>query len=211
VPAAFGLCLAIFGARRRWLLAVGLIGSFAPFAFALRSASTMVSHSRYFATGITMIPVLLGVGLAVVYLGPRGKRDSERVERWYSRGDILALSGLLAVVLGVIPTWLSPAATWRSPVSADVEPAHSLWHSAHSESIPTDVSPACAESLQEDFASGSPVGSKLLSWTVDKAPYHQTPPPPELPEETPPVGPPEPLADEPVYFETDERKGGQPE
>ncbi|MGB0638925.1 MAG: hypothetical protein ACPGTU_06320 [Myxococcota bacterium] len=209
VPAAFGLCLAVFGARRRKLLAIGLVGSFVPFAFALRSASTMVSHSRYFATGITMVPVLLGVGLAVLYLGPLAERDRKRSHDWYSRGDLLAVGGLLVVVLGLIPTWISPAATWRSPISADVEPAHSLWHSAHSESIPTDVSPACAESLQEDFANGMAVGSSLLSWTVKEAPFHQTPPPPEPPGESVPVGPPEPLAGEPTHLRPDKGKQAQ--
>jgi hypothetical protein len=200
VPAAFGLCLAVFGARRRMLLAIGLIGTFLPFAFALRSASTMVSHSRYFATGITMIPVLLGVGLAVLYLGPLAKQDGTRAKRWFSMGDAFAVGSLLVVVLGLIPTWISPAATWRTPISADVEPAHSLWHSAHSESIPTDISPVCAESLQEDFATGLLVGSSLLSWTVKEAPFHQTPPPPERPKESTPAGPPDPFEGEPPFL-----------
>jgi len=76
------------------------------------------------------------------------------------------------LVLGMVPTWLSPVANWRSPVSADIEPSNSLWHAAHSELLPVDVAAECAEALNEDFASGLPIGSRLLGWTVDSSPTH---------------------------------------
>ena len=85
------------------------------------------------------------------------------------RSEWIGLGIVLCLVLGMVPTWLSPVANWRAPVSADIEPSNSLWHAANSTALPVDVAPACAAALREDFASGLPVGSKLLDWTVEEA------------------------------------------
>ena len=82
---------------------------------------------------------------------------------------VLAVVGLL---LGMVPNWLSPVANWRAPVAADIEPANSLWHAAHSDPLPVDVSGACAETLREDYASGLPVGSALMGWEVKEQLTH---------------------------------------
>ena len=68
----------------------------------------------------------------------------------------------------MVPAWLSPVANWQAPVSADIEPSNSLWR-ADSTALPVDVAPACATALREDFASGLPVRSKLLDWTVEES------------------------------------------
>ena len=171
-PAFIGLCLGVVGAfRRRWL-AAGFVGTVVPFAIALEGTAQMVGHSRYMANGITMVPVLLGVGFAVIYLGSLAERDQVRMRPWFTKTDGIGLAVVLVVLLGIIPTWLSPVANWRAPVSADIEPSSSLWHSAHSSDLPLDISVRCASALQRDFADGFPVGSRLMGWEVDESPTH---------------------------------------
>jgi len=172
VPAGLSLLLVLWGARRRPWVALGFLGSLVPFGVALQGSSQMVAHSRYIANGITMIPVLLGVGFAVVAQGALSSEDAASDGPPLRSGEWIGLTVLLVLVLGMIPTWLSPVANWRSPVSADIEPSNSLWHAANSERLPVDVGAECAASLKEDFAAGFPVGSRLLGWTVDTSPTH---------------------------------------
>jgi hypothetical protein len=124
------------------------------------------------ANGITMVPVLLGVGFAVVYLGCLTEKDEVRLRPWFTKTDGIGLALVLVALLGIIPTWLSPVANWRAPVSADIEPSSSLWHSANSSDLPLDISHRCAEALQRDFADGLPVGSRLMGWEIDESPTH---------------------------------------
>ena len=105
-----------------------------------------------------------GVGLA--------RHDVDEREPAVRRGGWIVLGILLVIVLGMVPTWLSPVANWRSPVSADIEPSNSVWHAANSDPLPLDVSAECAETLRQDFQDGLPVGSRLLDWEVDKSPTH---------------------------------------
>ena len=171
VPGAVGLLLGVVGAFRRKWLAAALLGSVVPFAVALQGTSQMVSHSRYLANGITMIPVVLGIGMATVYWG-RLRAEDSAAQRVLTRWDGLVFGLLIVVVLGMIPTWLSPVANWRAPVTADIEPANTLWHAANSSTVPVDVSTRCAEALQDDFTAGFPVGSRLLGWEVEESPVH---------------------------------------
>ena len=172
LPAGFSLLIALWGARRRPWLALGFLGSLVPFAVALQGTSNMVGHSRYVANGITMIPVLLGLGFAVCAKGALGSKDEVTDGLRLRRAEWVGLGLVLVIVLGMVPTWLSPVANWRAPVSADIEPSNSLWHAANSTNLPVDVAPACAAALREDFAAGLPVGSKLLEWTVQESPTH---------------------------------------
>jgi len=171
-PAGLSLLLVLWGARRRPWVALGFLGSLVPFAVALQGSSQMVAHSRYIANGITMIPVLLGAGFAVAAQGALASQDTAPDGPPLRSGDWMGLTLLLGLVLGMVPTWLSPVANWRSPVSADIEPSNSLWHAANSERLPVDVGVECATSLREDFEAGLPVGSRLLSWTVETSPTH---------------------------------------
>ncbi len=171
-PALLSLVLVIVGLRRRPLLLLGFLGGLVPFVIALRSASTAVVHARYIATGIAMVPVILGIGFAVLTSGVLGRADQHRMQKVLEPGDRLALGMILLVVLGILPSWLSPASTWRAPIAADAEPANAIWHAAQAE-IPSDVSPLCAATLREDYSNGYPVGSHLLGWTVEAAPSHR--------------------------------------
>jgi hypothetical protein len=89
-----------------------------------------------------------------------------------TRSDGLAVGLVLVMVLGMIPSWVSPVANWRAPVSADIEPANTIWHAAHSDPLPLDVARGCADALKEDYANGLPVGSALMEWTVEESPTH---------------------------------------
>lgn len=171
VPGAAGLLVGIIGAFRRKWLAAALVGSTVPFAVALQGTSQMVSHSRYLANGITMIPVVLGVGMATVYWG-RLQTTDRTARRILTRTDGAAIGLLIVVLLGMVPTWLSPVATWRAPVTADIEPANTIWHAANSDPVPVDVSTGCAKALRDDVDAGFPVGSRLMSWKVEESPTH---------------------------------------
>jgi len=171
-PAAFGLLLAVWGARRRLWVWLGFVGTLFPFAVALQGTADLVAHPRYMANGITMVPVLLGVGFAALYLGPLAREDRARDSVVFGRRDFAALIGVLSCVLGLVPSWLSPVATWRAPVSADIEPANSLWHAGSGTKLPPDVSPRCVEYLKIDLENGLLAGSKLLGWTATGAPSH---------------------------------------
>jgi hypothetical protein len=172
VPGAVGLLLAVVGAwRRKWLVAA-VLGSMVPFAVALQGTAQMVGHSRYLANGITMVPVLMGVGFAALYWGSLSDSDEDALRPALTRSDGLAVGLVLVMVLGMIPSWVSPVANWRAPVSADIEPANTIWHAAHSDPLPLDVARGCADALKEDYANGLPVGSALMEWTVEESPTH---------------------------------------
>ena len=106
-----------------------------------------------------------------MYWGRLKKRDDGNGDT-LTRSDGWGLAVIAVLVLGMVPNWLSPVANWRAPVTADIEPANTLWHSAHSSPLPVDVSQGCAKALQHDYAAGYPVGSRLLSWVVDEPPTH---------------------------------------
>jgi len=172
LPAVFGIILGVYaGWRRKWV-AAALVGTVVPFAVALHGTAQMVSHSRYLANGITMVPVLLGIGFAAVAWGPLGREDADSGRRTLTVSDGIGIATIVVLLLGMIPTWLSPVATWRAPVAADIEPANSLWHAAHSKQLPVDVSVGCAEALRQDYESGLPVGSRLMGWEVTESPTH---------------------------------------
>jgi hypothetical protein len=172
LPAGIGLLVALWGARRRRWLALGFLGTLTPFVVALQGTAQMVGHSRYIANGVTMVPVLLGLGFAVVAQGALSEQDSPDRRPAISRSEMGGLVAILVFVLGLVPCWISPVATWRAPVSADIEPTNSLWHAAHSAQLPLDISPRCVAALQRDFADGMPVGSRFLRWEVEKSPTH---------------------------------------
>jgi hypothetical protein len=171
-PAVGGFFLAVWGARRRRWVWLGFAGTLVPFAVALQGTADLVAHPRYMANGITMVPVLLGVGFAALYLGPLAREDRDRGSPVLGPRDGAAILGVLLCVLGFVPSWLSPVATWRAPVSADIEPANSVWYAGSTTKLPPDVSPRCVEYLKRDLENGLPLGSKLLGWTATESPTH---------------------------------------
>jgi len=174
-PALFGLLCSIWALRRRRLLLLGMLVSMMPFGIALNTAGTALAHARYIATGICIVPVLLGVGFAAIHLGPLPSVDSKRTTSALSWVDGLACALVLLLVIGTIPSWLSPSASWRLPISADVEPGKSLWHASKDAPLPPSVNVDCAAALRADFQEGLPVGSRLLGWTIDTQPIDHNP------------------------------------
>ena len=78
-----GSCRQGLALRWRWGARRRLAGARIPrepgaFAVALQGTANMVGHSRYMANGITMVPVLLGLGFAVCAQGALQHQDEAR-------------------------------------------------------------------------------------------------------------------------------------
>ena len=168
-PGLAGLLLAAWGVRRRPWVLVALFGAAVPFAVALRSATTLVSHPRYVANGMALIPILLGVGVAVLAQGALQRRDAQLESDGPPWGLMAGVGALLVLVLGIVPSWLSPTATWRSPIGADTEPKHSIEVAQAEAPAAEDVSGICVAALRADYESGHAPGSRLYGWDVAPA------------------------------------------
>ena len=111
--AGVGLLIVIFALRRRPLLLLSLLGLLLPYALSLDSAVSLKrAKPRFLANGMLFLPPLLGVALAS--LAHRGLRSAPPVAP--PRLPARTLAGALLVlllVLGAVPSWLSPVATWR--------------------------------------------------------------------------------------------------
>jgi len=121
------------------------------------------------ANGMAIIPIVMGVGLAVLGQGGLGKVDVEEESSprpWGVVGAVLAL-GLL--VLGIVPNWLSPTATWRAPIGVDSEPRHSIEVAQAEAPAALDVSELCVSTLRADYDAGILPGSRLYGWQVPPA------------------------------------------
>lgn len=75
---------------------------------------------RRLATLALAVPVLLGVAFSVLAEAGRGAPPG----RWSAAVRPLVVATVAAVVLGALPTWLSPVAAWRVPFSAGAEWGH---------------------------------------------------------------------------------------
>jgi len=168
-PALLCLLIAMWGARRRPLVMLALLGASVPFVVALRSAATLVSHPRYVANGMAIIPIVLGVGVAVLAQGGLRRVDSSPSEGRFPWGVLGGVGAMLLMVLGVVPNWLSPTAVWRSPIGADTEPRHSIEVAQAEAPAALDVSELCVSTLRADYEAGHPPGSWLYGWSVPPA------------------------------------------
>jgi hypothetical protein len=105
--------IVVLGLRRRPLLALAFAGLALPYALSLESAVDLKrAKPRFLANGMLHWPPLLGVGLAVLAQGglPRRRAPARRPRA------LPLLAGavvVLLLVLGAIPSWLSPVAEWR--------------------------------------------------------------------------------------------------
>lgn len=105
--------IVVLGLRRRPLLALAFAGLVLPYALSLESAVDLKrAKPRFLANGMLFLPPLLAVGLAVLARG--GPERSRGPSGPPARRALLAGSLLvLLLVLGAIPSWLSPVAEWR--------------------------------------------------------------------------------------------------
>jgi hypothetical protein len=74
--------------------------------------------------------------------------------------------GILLLVLGVIPSWLSPSASWRWPVESDNNVVDALRSALTGEQVGPRPIPLCTQALQADLDRGLPAGSRLLGWSA---------------------------------------------
>ena len=123
--ALVGLVPALVWLRRRPLEALGLLVLILPFALSLATMSQTQVWNRYLMAPMIPVPVLAGVAWAALALrrgGPDAPPVFSRLAPVFSRlppalGRLppALVSGVLAslLVLGWIPSWLSPRAPWR--------------------------------------------------------------------------------------------------
>lgn len=110
-PVVGGLLLWVLRMRLRpWTMAAFLI-SLGPFAVAYVTTATTLAHPRYLAVAMLAVPVALGVPLGAFVGAPSPPKVG-----------IPLLGFLLVLVLGVVPSWLSPVAGWRVAFKAEMEP-----------------------------------------------------------------------------------------
>lgn len=95
---------------RPWTMLAFLL-SLGPYALTFWSTATTLAHARYLALAMLAIPVALGVPLGAFIGAPSPLKVA---------APLLGL--LLVLVLGVVPSWLSPVASWREPFNAELEP-----------------------------------------------------------------------------------------
>ncbi len=122
LPALGALALVAWGLRRRPLLLFGVLGLVLPFWLSLESAAGFKrAKPRFLANAQLYLPMLLGIAAAVLALGPhpgrRGGAPGPGEARGTGRGAGLRLGAATLVitllVLGIVPSWLSPVARWR--------------------------------------------------------------------------------------------------
>lgn len=158
-----GLCIGAWGLRRRWWLLIGLGVPLVPFVSATHSAGWFLYRPRFLASGMVIVPVVIGVGLAVAILGSLSRADLKTPVRPSWRVPVV--SGCLVVlVLGWVPSWFSPFADWRYPLAVDANPRNALQSAVLDKQIGPRVSPMCTVTIQADLTAGHLAGSRILRW-----------------------------------------------
>jgi len=159
------VCLAagLLRARTRWRVA-GAALIFLPFAALLYSHLNTELYLRFMLAPLAALPVLLGVALAVLIQRGEKRAWLSRYRRLSEGARLLLIGGsAAALILGFIPSWLSPEAPWRETelkINHDIkyiqrialtrlrEPRHPM---------PTiDSNGECTLPFQEDFKRGMP-------------------------------------------------------
>jgi hypothetical protein len=113
LPALLAFAVALSGlARRPWRLAA-LVLSAAPFASMLWATGQVLPQERHLATGLAVLPLLLGVGVAVLAEGPPRRPSGDGGWPPWPWKRALLLVALLVAMLGAPPSWLDHQAGWR--------------------------------------------------------------------------------------------------
>lgn len=151
--------LALLGTLRgrdRLVRAVLLVGLSLPWLASLQGAvAVQRSFPRFLGSGAPVLALALGVAFATLVHGPRLWHRAPPPRTWRTAVKPVGavLLGLL-LVLGAVPSWLSPAAPWREPVTATN--GH-LWKAVdwlEGARQPRGQEVGCAEGLAADRAAG---------------------------------------------------------
>lgn len=145
---------------------LGMLGALllalVPFAAAQWATVTMVDlHVRFLGSTYPVLALLLGLA-------------------WVSVGDLLPMrytirrlqlpasdllihgSFFLLLVLGIIPSWLSPVAAWRQPIISDDSIPLMVYVATHPRTQRvTDVEAQCMAALSEDMADDPESGTHI--------------------------------------------------
>lgn len=171
------LPLAIFGllgtlaalARIRWRLLGALIIS-SPFVALFFNHYKTEVYSRYLLGPLTLLPVIIAV--ALVTLGQRKGRTDQLSRRYPRLAGVarLVLAGgtAAALILGLVPNWLSPDAPWRQ---ASVKINHGIKETRKVAILrlkdptipypPSDQEGECTRAFERDLRQGIPVRSRI--------------------------------------------------
>ena len=130
VPGLVAGILALLGlARRRWRL-MALLVSAAPFVSMLWATGQVLPQERHLATGLAVIPLLLGLGVAVLAEGspsPSGSLAGGTRGGAFPWRRWVLFAALVSVMLGFPPSWLGFEAGWRKGI-VQSEPRTILQH-----------------------------------------------------------------------------------
>jgi hypothetical protein len=157
VGAAALALLSLARGRDRLPRALVVVGLSLPWLASLRGAVELQQSTiRFLGSALPVMGLALGVaGAALVHVKrPRGRRVRP-----------LALAGgvVLGVllVLGILPSWLSPDAPWRTPIMGSIrEPVDAVRGVRGAASGPQALE-ACIGWLEADAAAGRPVAGRL--------------------------------------------------
>jgi len=131
-----------------------LLGTCVPFVAVLRGAVDMrFANLRFLGNGMVFIPLLIGVGLAV--LAGTGRTGRSRLP-WRLPAAVLLV---LATVLGTLPTDLSPSALWRDPLPANLG---NTVREHLNDAGDGRMWPRCQVQMNQDRAKGQPTWLKRL-------------------------------------------------
>jgi len=132
-----------------------LLGPAAPFVVALDGALRFqLSNMRFLYLAAPLLAVLVGLAWATLAEG-RTHREADRARV----RPLLAVGLFGALVLGAVPTPLSPVAGWRTSLPTHARPLTSLLDGSASERARWRFS-ACAARLRDDAEAG--LGGRLV-------------------------------------------------
>jgi hypothetical protein len=143
------LCgVVVFVLRGQYRLMLGLAGVLVPYFANLHTAVRLVDfHVRFLGTGMLIIPALAGVAWAGLCQLPFSPLASRRAPTWLR--PTLGFALLLVLMLGLIPTWLSPVAPWRRAIMGDRQP-YDLQQAATQGGMDPRLIYPCLEALKAD-------------------------------------------------------------
>ncbi len=153
----------ILARARSWRHWLWVFATLLPFAASLKGAvEVQQSEPRFLAIAAPGVAVILGVSLAAV-ANLKGKRR-----------NFGGMSLGVLLVLGILPSWLSPAASWRVPQMANGVAIGQHVAAAEGQSVRAPTSPQCVAGVFFELRAGGP---SLVDLTVLRRAYVDRPSP----------------------------------